>query len=73
MGLWEERKLGFMCFVGVSYVHSYRQGLTLRSSDYGFILSIIGRHLIWVLGSCLCVGAKPSSLAGEVFVPELDH
>lgn len=37
------------------------------------ILSVIGRLLIWVLGSYLCVGAKPSSLAGEVFVPELDH
>lgn len=49
------------------------KGLLLGRQAMVSILSVIGCHLIWVLGSYLCGGAKPSSLAGEVFVPELDH
>lgn len=49
------------------------KGLLLGRQAMVSFLSVIGRHLIWVLGSYLCWGAKPTSLAGEVFVPELDH
>lgn len=79
LGLWEERKLGCVCVVGVGCLwYSLRgKGLTPGHQAVVSVLLVIGLHLIWGWGwggvpVCVC-GQSLAVCQGEVFVPELDH
>lgn len=65
LGLWEERKLGCVCVMGGCLWYILRdKGLTPDHQAVVSILLVIGLYLIWGVGSCLCVWAKPSCLSG---------